>query len=285
MSVNQAQRQLGLKFNSNVAGQITAIRFYRVATNSCDTGAHTGYLYNESGTLPPLATVSFPASTVTGWQEALTAPVSITPNTVYVVAVDEFGCYGATTNSGLPLSNGQNLTGSIGVFSDSPSAFPATNSSNNANYFRDVVFQPSVQGKCISGEKYVSVNGPGGPFVRNSVTSANPDTTAANPLIAFIPGSNGVPATSVPIPTAFFGGTPVFYQFKITNCGTVDLYNVRLDDCADLRSVGATGFLQGGANGNCVENPRLIPASSPGPRIVAAKLTPVLVQSDYAPSY
>ena len=37
---------------------------------------------------------------------------------------------------------------------------------------------------------------------------------------------------------AFFGGTPVFYQFVITNCGTVDLLNVRLDDCADVRSVG-----------------------------------------------
>ena len=58
----------------------------------------------------------------------------------------------------------------------------------------------------------------------------------------------------------------------IKNCGTVDLYNVRLDDCIDQRSVGDGGFLVGGANGNCVENPRLIPANPQ--RIVAAKLAP-----------
>ena len=274
-SFTNAARQLGLKFKSDIAGQITAIRFYRVATNGCDTVAHTGYLYNESGTTV-LASVAIPASTVTGWQEqALTNPVSITPDTVYVVAVDEFGCYGATTNAGLPVTNGQNLTGLLGVFSDSPSLFPATPST--ANYFRDVAFTPevSVTGACIDLKKSVSGNGPGGPFVRNSETAANPNTTAANPLIAFIPGSNGVPATSVPIPTAYFGGTPVFYQFKITNCGTVDLYNVRLDDCIDKRSIGADGFLLGGVGaggeGNC-EQPRMIPASPQ--RIVANKLTP-----------
>ncbi|MGB7815915.1 MAG: SdrD B-like domain-containing protein, partial [Methylotenera sp.] len=97
-------------------------------------------------------------------------------------------------------------------------------------------------------------------------------TTADNPLIAFVPGSDGLPAASVNIPVANFGGTPVFYQFKITNCGTVDLYNVRLDDCADLRSIGATGFLAGGAAGQCVEDPRLIPASPQ--RVVATKLSP-----------
>lgn len=57
-----AQRQLGLQFKSAVAGQITAIRFYRVAEGGCDTVAHTGYLYNESGTTV-LASVAIPAST------------------------------------------------------------------------------------------------------------------------------------------------------------------------------------------------------------------------------
>lgn len=214
---------------------------------------------------------------MTGWQEQeLTNPVSITPNTVYVVSVDEFGCYGATTNAGLPVTNG-NLTGIQGVFSDSPSVFPATVSGNNANYFRDVVFTPeiSVTGPCIDLKKSVSGNGPGGSFVRNSVTTANPNPGAANPLIASIPGTGNVPAASVNIPAAFFGGTPVFYQFEITNCGTVDLYNVRLDDCIDRRSVGADGFLVGGVGaggeGNC-EQPRMIPASPQ--RIVANKLTP-----------
>ena len=128
---------------------------------------------------------------------------------------------------------------------------------------------------CIDLKKSVSVNGPGGPFVRNSETTTNPASGAANSLIASVPGTNNMPASTVNIPTAFFGGTPVFYQFEITNCGNVDLYNVRLDDCIDKRSVGADGFLVGGVGaggeGNC-EQPRMIPASPQ--RIVANKLTP-----------
>jgi len=150
------QRQLGLKFTSDVAGQITAIRYYRVATSGCDTVAHTGYLYNESGTTV-LATVPIPASNVTGWQEqALTSPVSITPNTVYVVAVDEFGCYGATNNFGWPLTNGQNLTGILGVYSNGPSEF-STQTFNNTNYFRDVIFEAAQLGDRV----WVDLNGNG----------------------------------------------------------------------------------------------------------------------------
>ncbi len=117
------------------------------------------------------------------------------------------------------------------------------------HYFRDVVVgPPTVEGACILGEKFVSVTGPDGPFVRNSVTELNPDLNAANPLVALVPQDN-----LNDLPMAFFGGTPVFYQFVITNCGTKTLYNVRLDDCADERSVGDDGFLVGGADGNCVK--------------------------------
>ena len=48
---------------------------------------------------------------------------------------------------------------------------------------------PAFAAQCIELKKSVSGNGPGGPFVRNSETAANPNTTAANLLIAFVPGS------------------------------------------------------------------------------------------------
>ena len=265
--------ELGMKFQSAVAGPITAIRYWKAPSEPA--GNHVGRIWDALGN--PLASVTFVNETASGWQQqALATPLQIQPNTTYVVSVNVATHYVATVGelaSAVVNGNLSSVVGDNGVFGNS-GVFPTTGSSNSANYFRDVVFETTQTGKCISGEKYVSVTGSGGPFVRNSVTSNNPDTTAANPLIASVPGTNNVPAATVDIPTAFFGGTKVFYQFVITNCGTVDLYNVRLDDCADLRSVGATGFLQGGANGNCVENPRLIPASSPGPRIVAAKLTP-----------
>ena len=75
------------------------------------------------------------------------------------------------------------------------------------HYFRDVVVEPpTVQGACILGEKFVSVTGPGGSFVRNSVT---------------VDGGAVVPAENLnDLPMALFGGEKVFYKFVITNCGT-----------------------------------------------------------------
>lgn len=264
--------ELGMKFQSAAAGKITAIRYWKAPSEA--PGNHVGKIWDASGN--QLATVTFTGETASGWQQqALATPLDIQADTTYVVSVNIFSHYVATTgglatsvvNGNLSSVQASDPSGN-GVFGDS-GAFP-TQSFRSTNYFVDVVF--GIAGKCIVGEKYVSVNGPGGPFVRNSVTSPNPNSGAANPLIASVPGANNTPADAVNIPTALFGGTPVFYEFKITNCGTVTLYNVRVDDCADLRSVGDNGFLQGGANGNCVENPRLIPFSPQ--RIVASSLAP-----------
>jgi uncharacterized repeat protein (TIGR01451 family) len=268
--------ELGMKFQSSAAGTITAIRYYKDPGESA-TG-HVGHLWDASGNL--LATVNFSGESASGWQQqGLSAAVAIQAGKTYVVSVNSVSNYVATAQGLAAAVVNASLSsvadGANGVYGN-PGVFP-NSSFNSTNYFRDVVFQPNVvqASQCISGEKYVSVNGPGGPFVRNSVTSNNPNTGAANPLIASVPGANDVPAASVNIPTGFFGGTKVFYQFVITNCGNVDLYNVRLDDCIDVRSVGASGFLTGGVGAageaNC-EQPRMIPASPQ--RIVAPKLSP-----------
>ncbi len=73
---------LGTKFQSDVSGNITAIRFYKGAGNN---GTHIGLLYSSSGTL--LAQATFTGETASGWQQVnLSAPVAIAANTVYIVA-------------------------------------------------------------------------------------------------------------------------------------------------------------------------------------------------------
>src|SRR5438105_257261 len=74
--------ELGVRFQSDVAGYITGIRFYKASTN---TGTHLGYLWSNTGTL--LASATFTSETASGWQQAtFAAPVSIAANTTYVAS-------------------------------------------------------------------------------------------------------------------------------------------------------------------------------------------------------
>ena len=73
---------VGTKFNSDYAGYITSLRFYKGAAN---TGPHVGRLWNSTGTL--LAEVAFTNETASGWQvQALPTPAAINANTTYVVS-------------------------------------------------------------------------------------------------------------------------------------------------------------------------------------------------------
>jgi hypothetical protein len=56
--------ELGVRFQSDVAGVISGIRFYKGSTN---TGTHTGTLWSNTGT--KLATATFTNETASGWQE------------------------------------------------------------------------------------------------------------------------------------------------------------------------------------------------------------------------
>jgi hypothetical protein len=74
--------EVGVKFRSDVAGQVTGVRFYKGAGN---TGTHVGHLWTATGQL--LATVTFSGETATGWQQAnFATPVTIAANTTYVVS-------------------------------------------------------------------------------------------------------------------------------------------------------------------------------------------------------
>src|SRR5438552_17188725 len=76
-----ANYELGTVIQSNAAGQITCIRFWK---DPNETGTHTGRLWSATGQL--LASVAFVNETGSGWQQqALTTPFTIAANTTYVV--------------------------------------------------------------------------------------------------------------------------------------------------------------------------------------------------------
>ena len=132
--------ELGTLIESDIAGQITAIRFWK---DSHESGTHTGHVWSASGTL--LATVTFTNETASGWQvQSLTTPLAIAANTTYVVSVNTGNTYYVASASGL-ASKVTNLdlssvVGNDGVYG-TPGAFP-TGSYANTNYFRDVTFLP-----------------------------------------------------------------------------------------------------------------------------------------------
>jgi hypothetical protein len=140
--------ELGVKFESDIAGVVTSIRFYKSAAN---TGTHTGHLWASDGTL--LASVTFAGETASGWQRAdLSAPVTIDANTVYIVSYHADGGhfsadvnYFTTAWNAAPLhAIADGVSGGQGIFAYSSSPIFPINSINASNYWVDVVFQPGL---------------------------------------------------------------------------------------------------------------------------------------------
>jgi hypothetical protein len=145
--------ELGFKWSSSQAGEITKIRFYRALDEAEDGGefyVHLGSIWDEQGNL--LTTVPFAGAsgrTGEGWETAtLFQPLAIEANKTYVVSVNILNEYVATPG-GLASSviNGPlySIPGGNGVYSRTPGTFP-TETYNNANYFVDVeVAYPDIQ--------------------------------------------------------------------------------------------------------------------------------------------
>jgi LmbE family N-acetylglucosaminyl deacetylase len=136
--------ELGVRFESDVAGYITGIRFYKGSGNA---GTHIGHLWSANGT--QLASGTFTNETGTGWQEVMfDTPVAIAANTPYVAsyraraghyALDQPGFISAINSP--PLHALADGTGGSpnGVFRYGSSGFPTTYQSSN--YWIDVVFR------------------------------------------------------------------------------------------------------------------------------------------------
>jgi hypothetical protein len=139
--------ELGLKFQSDVAGSVRGVRFYK---GSANTGTHIGDLWTNSGT--KLATVTFTGETASGWQQAnFSSPVAILANTTYIVsyyapnggyaADGNFFATAGVDNAPLhALANG--VANGNGVFVYSASGGFPSNTFNSTNYWVDVVFAP-----------------------------------------------------------------------------------------------------------------------------------------------
>ena len=136
--------ELGVKFQSDMAGFVTGIRFYKGPRN---TGTHVGNLWTSSGQL--LATATFTNETASGWQQVdFVTPQPITANTTYVASyhtkagfysVDKsFFSAGEVANPPLRFLAEGDESGN-GVFQYGAGGFP-TESSNSSNYWVDVVF-------------------------------------------------------------------------------------------------------------------------------------------------
>jgi hypothetical protein len=148
-SADPSSVELGVKFRSDAAGYITAVRFYK---GNLNTGTHIGSLWTSTGTL--LARAPFSVETGSGWQQVtFDAPVPINAGTTYVAsyhapngryAIDRpYFDRGGTDRAPLhALASG--VDGGNGVFAYSTGpAFP-TQTHQAANYWVDVVFADSV---------------------------------------------------------------------------------------------------------------------------------------------
>ncbi len=136
--------ELGAKFQSNTAGYINALRFYKLPGT---TGTHVGQLYDRVGNL--LASVTF-TETASGWQEeSLLTSVPIAANTTYVAAYwSSLGDYPADIGHYIiprfndPLTGlADGVDGPNGVYQYSTTpAFPTQSGPDHTNYWVDVVF-------------------------------------------------------------------------------------------------------------------------------------------------
>jgi hypothetical protein len=133
------QVELGVKFKSAVAGDVTAIRYYKSAS---DTGTHVVDLWDSSGDLLASATAS--GETASGWQNInLSTPVAIAANTTYVASFHSNGDYAATPNFFTSDVVSGDLTAPAagnGVYAYGPAGTFPTSTFNKTSYLVDVAF-------------------------------------------------------------------------------------------------------------------------------------------------
>lgn len=245
--------ELGLRFQSDVTGYVTGVRFYKSNKN---TGTHTGNLWDNTGKL--LASVTFQNETSSGWQNAsFSQPVSIAANVPYVVSYHApKGRYSQTNNY---FTNGSYVKGHLkalqstasapnGTFAygSNPSIFP-TSSGNGANYWVDVKFTTQI----------FTAQGPAAPA--NVTATAQSSSTvgvmwnasvSANPISEYLVFRNGAQVGSA--------GTNTAYTDNNLTASTSYSYQVQAVDNTGLKSalsspasVTTQAASTGGTSGSC----------------------------------
>lgn len=140
--------EVGVKFRADTNGSITAIRFYKAATN---TGTHVGNLWSSSGS--NLGTVTFTNETASGWQQAtFAAPVAITAGTTYVASyyapngryASDNSYFGNAVVSGPLTALADGTDGGNGVYRYGAGGGFPNSSYQGTNYWVDVVYTPDA---------------------------------------------------------------------------------------------------------------------------------------------
>ncbi|MEO8627634.1 MAG: DUF4082 domain-containing protein, partial [Betaproteobacteria bacterium] len=148
--------EVGVKFRSDIAGEITSIRFYKFATN---TGIHVGTLWSRDGV--KLGQVTFANETASGWQQAtFLKPIAISAGVTYVASYHApVGHYADDTDSNGFLAGRDSpplhalkdgVDGPNGVYTySSGSTFPRQ-TFKSSNYWVDVAFSTPIAGDPVT---------------------------------------------------------------------------------------------------------------------------------------
>jgi Domain of unknown function (DUF4082)/Bacterial Ig domain/Fibronectin type III domain/Lysyl oxidase len=190
---------LGVKFTSEVAGNVTGIRFYKATTN---TGTHIGSLWSSNGTL--LASATFTSETGSGWQQVnFSTPVPIAANTTYVASYlapkghysDTSSGFASTGVSNPPLSALANSISANGVYKyGTTNTFPSS-SYKATNYWVDVDFEPEPVTAPGQPTNVSATAGPGSATVTWNAPSSGGAVTKY--IVTPFVGSTAQPATTI----------------------------------------------------------------------------------------
>ncbi|HSV66774.1 MAG TPA: DUF4082 domain-containing protein [Mycobacteriales bacterium] len=183
--------EVGVKFQSDVAGSVTGVRFYKGTGN---TGTHVGHLWDRAGQL--LATATFTGESASGWQQVLfSAPVPISAGATYVASyyapnghyAADAGFFAAAGVDNAPLhALRDGADGGNGVYAYGTGGGFPINTWQSVNYWVDVVFATSATDT-----------------VPPTVTATAPATNATG-----VPGTTTVSATfSEPVQAGTVGFT------------------------------------------------------------------------------
>jgi hypothetical protein len=215
-----ANYELGVKFTTAVAGNISAIRFWKA---SKETGTHVGHIWSASGQL--LASVAFSNESSSGWQQqSLATSLKVNASTVYVVTVNTGNTFYVDTKYGFSAKvlnhDLSSVVGNNGVYGPA-GRFP-TSSWEASNYFRDVVFSPNVSAGLTSSSASVNLGNVNvGSNISQTLTVTN-NASSTVTISKVAPTGNGFTASGVTVPFSLGAGKQVSLKvtFAPTSMGT-----------------------------------------------------------------